>query len=558
MVVEEDRLGESRLGVWDGKTIEEFQKWFTNTNITFMERRPEGGETHREMMRRVASLLLECESKYKDRRILFVTHAGPANMMLSFAHHLSDTQIQNNLFDLNSPYYLKAGEAKEFEFKKVCYDENLNINLHRPYIDNVILKDSKGEEMRLIGDVFDCWFESGSMPFASLHYPFENQDTFQKNFPAHFIAESMDQTRGWFYSLINLGVGLFDKTPFIHVNCNGIINAADGKKISKSERNYTDPMLLVEKFGADAFRLYLMASPVVKGESINFADSDLEEVYKKNVLRFENVLEFYTTNKKSEVRGNTNSNDVLDKWMLNRLTQLINDSIKGYDAFKLDEAVSGISSFVDDLSTWYLRRSRDKLKDGNVETLGTMRYLLTEFAKVVAPIMPFLAERVYQEVEETKESVHLTRYPSGGEVDLQLIEEMRKVRGLVADALMLRQKSNLPVRQPLSKIVLNQSVDPAYFELIMEELNVKSVEVNESATTVVLDTNLTPELIHEGKQRELSRGIKDLRKELGLTPADSINLTIDEDRYGLIDEEYSKAMKILKVSKGDKLEISKA
>lgn len=543
-IIIDERLHESNMGVWDGKNTDDFQKWFTNCAEPYMERRPEGGETHREMMQRVASLLLECESKYKDKNILFVTHAGPANMMLSFAHHLSDTQIDRNLFDLNSPYYLKPGEARELGFKKVCYDDRFELNLHRPHIDKVVLKDAEGNDMKLIGDVFDCWFESGSMPFAQLHYPFENEEVFKKNFPADFIAEGVDQTRGWFYSLTNVGVGLFGQIPFKNVIVNGHVMAEDGGKISKSLKNYTDPMLLVEKFGADAFRYYLANSPAMRGEQIDFSDKGLEEVYKKNIQRLENVLDFYNMYKTDDVKMGTSSHNILDIWILNRLHEVINRSVDGYENYKLDEAVSGVDLFIDDLSTWYLRRSRDRLKDGSVEALETMKYIFTEFSKAIAPVMPFMAERVYQDVLGTNESVHLQTYPEKKSVDENVIKEMRDVREVVTSLLMIRQKNNLPVRQPLSLATINKNIDKKYFEIIAEEVNVKEIKVNEGSEACELDMNLNPELIREGKQRELAREIKDRRKELNLVAADEILLFIDADRYDLVDEQYKTEMKI--------------
>lgn len=320
--------------------------------------------------------------------------------------------------------------------------------------------------------------------------------------------------------------------------------AEDGGKISKSLKNYTDPMLLVEKFGADAFRYYLANSPAMRGEQIDFSDKGLEEVYKKNIQRLENVLDFYNMYKTDDVKMGTSSHNILDIWILNRLHEVINRSVDGYENYKLDEAVSGVDLFIDDLSTWYLRRSRDRLKDGSVEALETMKYIFTEFSKAIAPVMPFMAERVYQDVLGTNESVHLQTYPEKKSVDENVIKEMRDVREVVTSLLMIRQKNNLPVRQPLSLATINKNIDKKYFEIIAEEVNVKEIKVNEGSEACELDMNLNPELIREGKQRELAREIKDRRKELNLVAADEILLFIDADRYDLVDEQYKTEMKI--------------
>jgi isoleucyl-tRNA synthetase len=402
------------------------------------------------------------------------------------------------------------------------------------------------------------------MPYGQLHYPFENKEVFEKNFPADFIAEGMDQTRGWFYSLINLGVGLFDKSPYKHVIVNGVVMAGDGRKMSKSEKNYTDPMILVEKFGADSIRFALMNSPVVVGESVSFGDDLVEEVYKKNIQRLENVVDFYSMynlNLNQEINLNQ-IEDVLNRWILNRLQELVNTSVEGYESYKLDRAVSGVTQFIDDLSTWYLRRSREKLKDSDVETYATLKHVLSELSKVVAPSMPFLAERVWFAVNKTEgvelQSVHLQQYPSVGSVDTDLIKEMKNVRDTVAELLMLRQRNNVPVRQPLTKAIVNKSIDNTYFEIVKDELNVKQIEINTSLDVSELDFNLNDELIREGKQRELSREIKDKRKELGLTPEDSIKLILDADRMSLLDDEYKTLMKINSVEEGEFIQVFKS
>jgi len=556
-VIVDDRLKESQLGSWDKKLVKDFQDWFTSSSAPYMERRPEGGETHREMMRRVASFMLECEEKYENKKIVIVTHAGPANMLLSWAHALSDTQIEANLFDLNSPYYLKPGEPKEVVWKKISYDENGDINLHRPYIDKIKVLDSEGHEMTRIIDVFDCWYESGSMPFASIHYPFEHKETFDNNFPAEFIAEGLDQTRGWFYSLINLGVGIFDKAPYKHVIVNGIINASDGQKMSKSLKNYTDPMEIVEKYGADALRFALLATPLVRGESVSFSDDYVDESSKKIIQRFENVFDFYKMYATGDVIEKSDSQNILDKWMLARVSETLQKVTIGFESYKLDEAARPLESLIDDLSTWYLRRSRDRLKaDDNTEALATFKFILLEIVKMSAPIMPFMTERVYADLKQNKESVHLEKWSTFKFEDDEVLEKMKLVRDVVTSALLIRQNNNIKVRQPLASLTINLNLGEEYFSILKEELNVLDVKMDlEQKDLTVLDMQITPELKIAGEKREMLREIKDLRKEAGLTQEDFANLEIPEDKMYLVDEDFKKSARVKNITSGATLKV---
>jgi isoleucyl-tRNA synthetase len=386
--------------------------------------------------------------------------------------------------------------------------------------------------MKRIPDVFDCWFESGSMPFASVHYPFENKGIFDASYPADFIAESMDQTRGWFYSLINLGVGLFDKAPYKHVICNGLINAVDGKKLSKSLGNYTDPMELIEKYGADSFRYYLMSSPVIKGENVNFNDKDLEDIYKKCIGRLENVVTLYEMNKGETVELSTSSENVLDVWMISRVHELVRDSTQGYDAYLLDDATRGIGDIIDDISVWYTRRSRERLKgDAGAEekrkAYETLTYVLQTLAKVMAPVMPFIAERVYKAVGGNVESVHLEKWPEGGLINEDVITSMKDVREAVSLGLMKRTECKINVKQPLQSLTLKKQIAEEYFDLISDEVNVKEVVISESQIEgAVLDLEITDELQKEGDIRKVMRAIQDKRKELGLQPVDIVTLVV--------------------------------
>ncbi len=545
---EDERLREFNFGPYEGKTIEEFHSLRSIHNN--LNERVDGGESFKDLAYRFMSLVCECEKKYSGKKILFVTHGSNAYMGTSEAGLKTDEEIINGDKELT----VRNGEIINFVPKIIPRDKTGAINLHRPYIDEVILN-IDGKKYKRIIDVFDCWYESGSMPFAQLHYPFENKEIFDKNYPADFIAEGLDQTRGWFYSLINLGVGLFEKAPYKHVIVSGMAMAGNGKKMSKSEKNYTDPMILVESYGADALRYTLLSSPLIKGENVNFADDDVSEVYKKIILRTENIITLYKMNEEEQVVSNNNSSNILDRWIIGRIHELINSSTKGYESYLLDEAIKGVDLFVDDLSVWYVRRVRDRLKGdiGEEEkklSYETLKYVLLNFAKVIAPPMPFLSERIYKEIGGEKESVHLESWPKGGEVNDVLNKEMKEVREIVSSVLMKRTESKIGVRQPLASITVTKELSDEYKEIIKDEVNVKEIFLGEE---LKLDTNLNDELIKEGELRNLMRQIQDKRKERGLSPKDlvKLNISIDENHFGKVfNEQLRSVCKISEINWG--------
>ncbi len=528
--VVDKRLREFDTGIFSGTSVDEFH---VRQRADFMDldmKLPEG-ESHRDLMNRMMQVLHDCEKEYVGKKILFVTHGSPVWMLEAAAHLRTDEEIVADMMmhEDTSPAHAHVVPVNP---QLVPRDETGAINLHRPYIDEIELE-IEGVTYKRIGDVFDCWFESGSMPFASLHYPFENKAVFEKNYPAEFIAEGLDQTRGWFYSLINLGVGLFDKAPYKHVIVNGLVMAESGLKLSKSDKNYTDPMELVEKYGADAMRYALLSSPVVKGENVLFTDKTVEDVYKKVISRLENVLSLYEMNKDGAVQATATSTNVLDRWIISRVHEVVTKVTKGYDTYMLDEATYPIDQLIDDLSVWYVRRSRDRLKgDAGVvekkQAYETVTYVLLTLSKVIAPVMPFIAERVYGIVGGEKESVHLEVWPQSFSVDTELLVTMKKVRELVTVALSLRTQAKIAVRQPLQKLTLKEKIGDEFVSTILDELNVKEISFNESQTeNCVLDTTVTELLQAEGDVRNLMRAVQDARKDRGLTPKDSIVLATE-------------------------------
>lgn len=530
----DERLREYNMGVFDGKSRDEY---FASLEGSFVasSTRVKGGETHEEMMHRALAVISDLEKKHEGKTILIVTHGGPARMLFAGATLTTEEELIFDDEKNGATLYPQNAEVRKLDLLLVPRDETGAVNLHRPYIDEVVLS-IDGKDYKRIPDVFDCWFESGSMPFASIHYPFENKALFDKNYPANFISEAMDQTRGWFYSLINLGVGLFDKAPYQHVVVSGLVLASSGVKLSKSEKNYTDPMELVEKYGADAMRYALLSSPVVKGENLQFDDENISDVYKKCISRLENVVSLFEMNKEEGLVPDASSPAILDKWMIARVHALVEESTKGYDIYLLDDASRGIGYIIDDISVWYTRRSRDRLKGSEGEeekrqAYKTLSYTLLTLSKVMAPVMPFIAERVYKAVGGQIESVHLDAWPEGGAVDEQLIRDMKDVRDAVSLGLMKRTETKVNVKQPLLSVTFKQIIDEKFFELIKDELNVKQVYIDEKQEVdVVLDTTITPELQQEGDMRKLIRAVQDMRKEKGLQASDEIVLLVSSKK----------------------------
>lgn len=416
-----------------------------------------------------------------------------------------------------------AAELEEASGKKIH-------DLHKHIVDEVVVPCSCGGEMRRIPDVLDTWFDSGSMPYGQGHYPFEHKKEFESAFPAQFIAEGIDQTRAWFYYLHVLAGALFRKSAFQNVIVNGTVLAEDGKKMSKRLQNYPDPMEIVERYGADALRLYLLSSPVMQAENLAFSESGVDEIAKKNIGRLRNVLAFYTLYEDGTRPADTSTNH-LDRWILTRLEELIRETTAGYEKYELDKATRPLALYIDDLSAWYVRRSRDRLKEEGTDkqmALATLRHALRTLAVIMAPAIPFTAEEIFRDVREEAdpESVHLMAWPEVrkrwrlfGAKEKPLIENMARVRAFASEALQLRQKAGIKVRQPLAALSVPEALSDELAAILAEEVNVKKV-VRDAA--LALDTALTPALIKECDERELSRAVADARKSEGFSPKDIV------------------------------------
>ncbi|MDO8513170.1 MAG: isoleucine--tRNA ligase [bacterium] len=426
-----------------------------------------------------------------------------------------------------------VGELEKASGKKID-------DLHKFAMDKIEVPCKCGGVAKRIPDVLDTWFDSGSMPYAQIHYPFENKEKFEKSFPADFIGEGVDQTRCWFYYLHVIATAIKDKIPYKNVVVNGIVLAEDGKKMSKKLQNYPDPTAILDKYGADVLRLYLLSSPVMAGENLNFSEKEMAEFQRGIFRMLWNSFEFFNL-----YREDWQSSDqykpvgLLDRWIISELNQLIVDVNRSMENYDLNRAARSFQPFVDNLSNWYIRRSRKRFgrsedhADRN-SAFGTLSYVLVELAKLMAPFAPFISEHIFKDLTGS-ESVHLIDYPEANkeQIDKELSEKMREARVIVEMGLSCRAMLNkifgtneYKVRQPLKSLKYGNKdkklpkLSDEFEEIIKDEVNVKELVYDEQMLGVELDKEITDELRDEGIYREIVRQIQDLRKVAGYKAGD--------------------------------------
>ncbi len=413
----------------------------------------------------------------------------------------------------------------------------------------------EGMTLHHIGKVLDCWFESGSMPFAQFHYPFENKEKFESNFPADFIIEAIDQTRGWFYALTAVNVALFGQAPFKNLICTGFINAADGKKMSKKLKNYTDPVELMDKYSADSFRFLMMSSPLTNGENFALADKDVADAARKLSMIW-NMYDFFTLYAEVDKWDSGLSEgqlpkdpsegleNPLDQWIVSRVHQLNTEVDKFVQAYDLPNAMKPILPFIDDASNWYVRRSRKRFwkseDDGDKQhAYQTLHYVLVQLSLILAPFTPFLSEELYRKLTGG-ESVHLCDWPEVGQVNNPVVNTMAEIRLGIEQGLAQRAEHKLKVRQPLASAKVFLTIMPVsevdYFnQIVLEELNVKQVDFEQTESLgqgsngpkTEMNFELTDELRDEGTMREIVRNVQQARKEADLQVDDRISLWLE-------------------------------
>lgn len=436
---------------------------------------------------------------------------------------------------------------------------------HRPWVDEITFE-IDGEKYTRIDKVLDCWFESGSMPFAQFHYPFENKEKFEKNFPGDFIVEYIGQVRAWFYYVHAVNTALFGKNAFKNVITTGVVAGNDGRKMSKSLGNYTDPNELMDQYSADSLRFLLLTSPLLNGEDFALHDKDVSDVARKLSMIW-NMYDFFTMYASVdgwEFNGELKdpSKDLenpLDKWIVSRVHELRNEITENMDVYNIPRALEGVLSFLDDASNWFVRRSRRRFwKSENgadkLQAYQTLHYVLSYLALILAPFVPFLAEELWNKMVNDG-SVHLKDWPEAGEIDEDLIAKMAEVRGYVNEALALRAKNGMKIRQPLASVKVPKNADTFDFTpILMEELNVKAVEYG--GEEVDLDFELTPELRAEGLMREIIRHIQATRKKAGLNVDDRIELNFTSENAEVLDAFKKFEQEISKEVLATKVEIS--
>ncbi len=545
-VITDKRLGEVNAGIYSWQRIEAYWEFYRKTE-NWLRAAPEKGESHADVLKRVIACARDINKKFKNKNILFVSHGDPLRFLYGGFKGFTNEQFKSMHYDP------APASVIEFDPPVLPFNDEGRVDLHRPYIDHVVLRDPKTKkELHRVKEVVDGWFDSGSMPYAQSHFPFEQSEggkvspeTFKKiDFPADFIAEGIDQTRGWFYTLLAVSTLLDLPAAYKNVICLGLIHDKNGQKMSKSRGNIVNPMELMQKHGADVMRwyFYTVGDP---GDSKNFDEADFGKITRRFVMILYNSFVFWNSYAKGgQTKDAYKSTNVLDVWILARLHQLMAEVTRNLEKYEIGKAAQLIELFTDDLSRWYIRRSRDRFQSnargGSVDEAdfragsATLQEALLQLSKLMAPFMPFFSDALYQAVGGQKDSVHLDEFPVGDATlaDTELIEDMTAVRDLAAKALALRSEAGIKVRQPLNALYLSDARLAAKIELmaiLKDEVNVKKVLVDASkvnADGVGLDTTITAQLKEEGVVRELIRAIQGLRASAGYLMGDDIVLVV--------------------------------
>jgi len=526
-IIADERLRELNTGIFNMRPVEEYKKFFSSPVEEFLKRPPEG-EHLNDVRKRTFDFLREINGRFNGKNILIVGHGDPLWVMEGAARHLS---AEENL-ELSYPAF---GEPKEIPFDNFPYDLDGNIDLHRPFIDDVFLRCLKcGEKMSRVKEIADVWFDSGAMPFAADYYP--------KLYPADYICEGVDQTRGWFYTLLAVSVLLKKQSSYRNVIALGLVLDKNGQKMSKTKGNVVDPWLVIQKYGVDVLRWYFYTvNP--PGESKNFDEAELAKTQRKFISLLYNSYVFYETyaDKTSKsLKIKAKSSNILDKWILARLDETFLDAKQFMDKYEIGEAARVLESFADDLSRWYIRRSRNQFQRG--EPSPVLGHVLSEFSKAVAPFTPFFAEALYQSLKHEAGSmkhvsVHLEDWPlrrgsAQAKDDKKLLEQMAEVRRLASLALAKREEAGIKVRQPLALLrIKNDELriknDSELLDVLKDEINVKEVIFSgKLKEDIELDIKITAELKQEGLVREFARAAQGLRHDAGLRPKDAVFLIV--------------------------------
>ena len=554
------RFGEVYWGIFDDTDPAKYHAYYKNPLEKF-EKAPPEGESFLDVKKRVWDALSEIEARYKNKTVLIISHEDPIWMLWAAAEGKNNTEslLENKKRD----QFIKTAEFIELNpnFPALPRDESLILNLHKPYIDEIKLKCQCGGQMRRVSEVCDVWFDSGAMPFAAKYYP--------KLYPSDYITEGVDMTRGWFYTLLAVATLLGKKAPYKNIISLGHVLDEKGKKLSKSLGNFVDPMILIEKYGADPARWYFLTVNQ-PWDSKLFREADIKDASRRFLVILWNVLQFWKIygGKSGKI---IRSKLLINKWVLAKLSETANAITKKLDNYDIVGAARELENFVtEDISRWYIRRIRDVMKENSSvskETSAVLRHVLLEISKLLAPFAPFISEKIWLELGN-KNSVHLEDWPRGLEIQrgsiLKFMQETRRIVGL---ALEERAKVGIKVRQPLALLKLNKTYSKLtadFLALIKAEVNVKDIVFDSTLKDEVrLDTNITPKLKEEGLLRDLIREIQSARKTAGLKPKDKVAAQIFLPKEILeIAEKYEKdlmketGLKSLHLSESPAIKIS--
>lgn len=542
----DNRIVELNTGIFNGRPIPEHKKFF-NEPLEEFTKTPPGGENLNDVKKRMLNFVKEIDRLHQNKNILIIGHGDPLWVLEGAMKNLPNEKIL-------SLSYPELGNYRKITLNNWPTNENGELDLHRPFIDKIYLKCPKCKNpMNRVEETIDVWFDSGAMPFAQWHYPFENKDFIDKkiDFPADYISEGIDQTRGWFYTLLAVSTLLKKSTPFLNVISLGLILDKYGQKMSKSKGNVVDPWDIVNKYGVDTLRWYFYTiNP--PGEPKCFDENDLGKILRKLIFIIYNSFTFfdlYADKKILNTKYKMQNTNVLDQWIVARLNQTISETTKNLEKYEIGEAGRIIENFSDDLSRWYIRRSRRRFqrpsstKDWQVASL-TLYQVLLELSKLLAPFMPFFSEALYQSLKakNDKRSVHLTDWPVVRKSqNLNLLKAMTEIRRITSLALAQREKAGIKVRQPLASLRIKNKelriMNKELLNILKDEINVKEIIFDPKIKEEIeLDTIITPQLKEEGVIREFTRLIQGLRHDAKYQPTDKIRLLIE------VSEEFEKIL----------------
>ncbi|MCS6789315.1 MAG: class I tRNA ligase family protein, partial [Patescibacteria group bacterium] len=545
-IIFDKRLREANFGDFSGKSIDNYHKIFENYEKIFSVP-PLNGESLRDVRKRIWEFLSELESKYQNKNILIISHEYPIWMIAQSALGWDEKKAILER-EKRGDNFIKTSEFIKIKVIPGPRNESGEFDLHRPYIDNIELKCNEcGSKINRVKEVVDVWFDSGAMPYAQAHWPFEKKHSYNSkinkpigiDYPADYIAEAVDQTRGWFYTLLTVSTLLGFESSYKNVVCLGLVLDKFGKKMSKSIGNVVNPWEMIEKYGIDSVRWYLY-SATPAGEPKNFDPDEILKTFRKIYLILYNSFIFWKTYSNGKYLK-PKKIKILDQWILNVLNQTILNATFYLDKYDMRQAILEIENLIDQVSRWYIRRSRRIFqKPESSKALSEASYILglvlNNISKLIAPFSPFFAEGLYNETKiidsKPQESVHLTNWPIfKGKINKSLLQEMDLIKDLSAEVLKQRAEKQIKVRQPLSKLSLNIKYRKLFkdknkkelLEILKDEVNVKNIVLDlNQKEDIVLDTNITQELYEEGLLRDLIRIIQDLRNKANLKPIDKI------------------------------------